>query len=134
MIGSLGGVSAVVVTDAVPFTIVPTPRESEPLVKVTVPVTPEGTVAVIVTEPPKVLGPEVVTVTVGVALLTTWTSTGEMLELYSAVILCEPTERLEVVNVAVGPVILVVPITVAPSRKTTVPVLPDPNIAVKVTD
>ena len=68
---SLGGVSAVVVMDTVPLTIVPVPRVVVPLVKVIVPVTPEGTVAVIVTVPPNVLGPDVVTVTVGVALLTT---------------------------------------------------------------
>ena len=57
-----------------------------------------------------------------------------MLELYSAVILCEPTARLEVVNVTVGPDIVVVPMTVDPSRKVTDPVLPPPNVAVKVTD
>jgi hypothetical protein len=68
---SLGGVSAVVVTETVPEVIVPDPRASPPLVKVIVPVTPAGTEAVIVTVPPNVLGPEVVTVTVVVALLTT---------------------------------------------------------------
>ena len=68
---SLGGARAVVVTDTAPETIVPDPSESEPLVNVTVPVTPEGTEAVIVTEAPKLLAPEVATVTVGVALLTT---------------------------------------------------------------
>ena len=54
--------------------------------------------------------------------------------MYCAVILCEPTERLEVVNVTVGPVMFAVPRKVAPSRKFTVPVLPLPNVAVKVTD
>ena len=49
-------------------------------------------------------------------------------------ILCEPTERIEVVNVTVEPLIVLLPITVPPSRKVTVPVLPDPNVAVKVTD
>jgi hypothetical protein len=68
---SLGGARTVVVMDTEPLTMVPEPREVVPLVKLTVPVTPEGTDAVIVTEPPYVLGPEVVTVTVGVALLTT---------------------------------------------------------------
>ena len=56
-----------------------------------------------------------------------------MLVLNSAVILCEPTGRLDVVYVTVGPEIVVIPMTVAPSRKDTVPVLPDPNVAVKVT-
>ena len=68
---SLGGAKTVVVTDTVPDAIVPEPKESEPLVNVIVPVTPEGTDAVMVTEPPNVLAPEVVTVTAGVALLTT---------------------------------------------------------------
>ena len=85
---SLGGVNRVVVTDAAPEAMVPEPSASVPLVKVTVPVTPAGTDAVIVTEPPKVLGlGVVVTVTVGVALLTTWTTTFETSELYCAVIL-----------------------------------------------
>jgi hypothetical protein len=57
-----------------------------------------------------------------------------MLELNCAVILCEPTERLEVVNVTVGPLTTVVPMTFPPSRKDTVPFLPDPNVAVNVTD
>jgi hypothetical protein len=72
---SLGGANTVVVMETVPEEIVPVPSVSEPLVNVTVPVTPDGTEAVIVTKPPNVPGPEVVTVTVGVALLTTWTST-----------------------------------------------------------
>lgn len=49
---------------------VPEPRFNDPLVNVTVPVAPEETVAVIDTGEPYVLGPEVVTVTVGVFLLT----------------------------------------------------------------
>ena len=49
--------------------------------------------------------------TVGVALLTTWTSTGEA-ELYCAVMLWEPTERLEVVNVTIGSLMTAVPMTV----------------------
>jgi hypothetical protein len=51
-----------------------------------------------------------------------------------AVILCEPTERVEIVNGTIGPLTTEVPMTVAPSRKDTVPVLPDPKVAVKVTD
>ena len=39
-------------------------------VNVTVPVAPTGSVAVIVTDAPNVLGPDVVTVTVGVTLFT----------------------------------------------------------------
>ncbi len=131
---SLGGASAVVVTDTEPEVIVPEPRVSPPLVKVMVPVTPAGTDPVIVTVPPKVLGPDVVTVTVGVALLTTWTSTADVEELYCAVILWVPTARLEVVNDAELPEMSPVPITVAPSRKLIVPVLLGGTVAVKVTD
>jgi hypothetical protein len=50
----------------------PEPRVTPPLVTVTVPVVPMGKVVVMVTGAPKVLGPEVVTVTVGVDLLTVW--------------------------------------------------------------
>jgi hypothetical protein len=49
----------------------PDPRVTPPLVNVTVPVAPPETVAVMLTELPNVLGPEVITVTVGVALFTT---------------------------------------------------------------
>jgi hypothetical protein len=49
---------------------VPLPRVTPPLETVTVPVVPGGKVVVIVTDPPEVLGPEVVTVTGGVILLT----------------------------------------------------------------
>lgn len=68
---ALGADNAEVVMDTVPELIVPEPSERVPLVKVTVPVTPAGTVAVIVTGSPKVLGPEVFTLTVVDALLTT---------------------------------------------------------------
>ena len=62
-----------VVTLTVPVGLtVPVPRVVVPLVRVTVPVVPGGTVAVTVTGLPKTLGPEVVTVTVGVFLLTVW--------------------------------------------------------------
>lgn len=50
----------------------PLPNVTPPLVIVTVPVVPGGRVVVMVTEPPKVLDPEVVTVIGGVALPTTW--------------------------------------------------------------
>jgi hypothetical protein len=101
---------------------------------VTSPVGPDGTEAVIVTDWPKVVPPGVLTVTVGVALLTTWRSTFEVSELNFAVMLCDPTRRVEVVNVAVVPEITPVPMVVEPSRKVTVPVLPEGKVAVKVTD
>jgi hypothetical protein len=50
--------------------MVPEPSVTPPLVKVMVPVGPEPTEAVIVTGEPYVLGPDVATVTVGVALFT----------------------------------------------------------------
>jgi hypothetical protein len=132
---SLGGVNAVVVTDTVPEAIVPEPRARVPLVNVIVPVTPAGTDAVIVTEPPKVLGlGDAVTVTVGVALLTTWTTTFEVSALYCTVILCAPTAREEVVNVAEPLEIKPVPILVVPSKKVTDPVLLGSTATVKVTD
>ena len=60
-------------TVTVPFGFtVPDPKVVPPLVTVIVPVVPGGTVAVIVTGLPTVLEPEVVTVTVGVALFTVW--------------------------------------------------------------
>ena len=64
----------VVVITTVPLdeVIVPLPRVTPPLVIVMVPVGPTGTDAVIVTDCPKILAPEVVTVTVGDALLTVW--------------------------------------------------------------
>jgi hypothetical protein len=68
---SLVGGNAVVVIDTVPELMVPEPSVRVPLVNVIVPVGPVGTVAVIVTESPKVLGPEVFTLTVVAALLTT---------------------------------------------------------------
>ena len=68
---SLVGGNAEVVIVTVPELMVPEPSVRVPLVKVIVPVGPAGTVAVIVTESPKVLGPEVFTLTVVAALLTT---------------------------------------------------------------
>lgn len=50
--------------------IVPLPSVTPPLVIVTVPVGPVGTEAVIVTDCPYVLGPDVVTVIVEVAFAT----------------------------------------------------------------
>ena len=65
--------------------------------------------------------------------MTTCTSTVEVSEANFAVILCEPTRRVEVVNVAVVPEITPVPMLVAPSIKVTVPDLPEGSVAVKVT-
>ena len=49
---SLGGANTEVVIDTVPELMVPEPSVRVPLVKVIVPVTPAGTVAVIVTGAP----------------------------------------------------------------------------------
>ena len=64
--------NVVVVTVTVPLeeVIVPLPSVTPPLVIVMVPVGPTGTEAVIVTDWPKVLGPEVLTATVVVAFAT----------------------------------------------------------------
>jgi len=74
VIGSLPTGSEVVVIVTVPVVGLtgPEPRVTPPLVTVTVPVVPGGRFVVMVTEPPKVLGPEVVTVIGGVDLPTTW--------------------------------------------------------------
>ena len=71
MIKSFPTGSAVVVIVTVPevFTV-PEPRVTPPLVTMIVPVGPEGIVDVMVTALPKMLGPEVVTVTVGLFLPT----------------------------------------------------------------
>jgi hypothetical protein len=58
------------ITVSVAVFIDPEPSVTPPLVNATLPVVPPGTLAVMVTELPNMLGPEVVTVTVGVALLT----------------------------------------------------------------
>jgi hypothetical protein len=124
----------VIVTVPLEDVMVPLPRVTPPLVIVMVPVGPVGTEAVIVTDWPKVLEPGVLTVTVGVVLLTTWSSTLEVSELNFAVILCDPTSRVAVVKVAVLPKITPVPMVVEPSRKVTVPVFPEGKVAVKMTD
>ena len=77
---------------------------------------------------------EVVTVTVGVALFTTWTRRLEVSGPNFAVRLCDPSASVEVVSVAVVPEIVPVPILVAPSKNVTVPVFPVGNVAVKMTD
>lgn len=74
VIGSVptGRTVVVIVTVPVVGLTVPEPKVVPPLVTVTVPVVPGGSVVVMVTGEPDVLGPEVVTVTGGVALLTVW--------------------------------------------------------------
>jgi hypothetical protein len=74
VIGSLPTGRTVVVMTTVPVVglTVPEPSGVLPLVTVTVPVVPMGRVVVIVTGSPKEEGPDVVTVTVGVPLLTVW--------------------------------------------------------------
>jgi hypothetical protein len=59
-----------IVTVPLEEVMVPLPSVTPPLVIVIVPVGPTGTEAVIVTDWPKVLAPEVLTVTVGVAFAT----------------------------------------------------------------
>jgi hypothetical protein len=126
----------VVVTVTVPLeeVMVPLPSVTPPLVMVMVPVGPTGTEAVMVTVWPKMLEPDVLAVTAGVALLTTWTSAFEVSEANFAVIVCEPTRSVEVVSVAALPEIAPVPMVVEPSRKVTSPVLPEGKVAVKVID
>ena len=68
-----GSVEVAIVTVPAADTV-PLPTGLPALVIVIVPVAPAGTEAVIVTELPHVLGPEVVTLTVGVALLIVSTS------------------------------------------------------------
>jgi hypothetical protein len=65
-----GNVVEVTVTVPLEEVMVPLPSVAPPLVSVMVPVGPDGTEAVIVTDWPKTLGPEVLTVTVGVAFAT----------------------------------------------------------------
>ena len=125
---------AVVTAITVPLVdvIVPPPRVTPPLVIVMVPVGPRGTEAVIVTDCPKVVEPEVLTVIVVVALLTIWVSIFEVSELNVAVILCEPTRSVDVESVAVVPEMTPVPMLVVPSKKLTVPLFPGGSVAVKI--
>ena len=57
-----------------------------------------------------------------------------MSEFNFAVMLWDPTDRLDVVNVAVVPTMTLLPILVAPSKKLTDAVLVTGIVAVKVTD
>ena len=67
-----GNAVVVMVTIPVAGLMEPEPNVTPPLVIVTVPVVPIGSVVVMATGLPKVVEPGVVTVTVGVALLTVW--------------------------------------------------------------
>ena len=48
--------------------------------------------------------------------------------------MCDPTDRVDVVKVAVVPLITPLPILVPPSKKLMMPVLVNGKVAVKVTD
>jgi hypothetical protein len=141
VIGSLptGSVDVVTVTVPVVGLTEPDPRLWPPLVTVTVPVVPTGKVTVIVTGLPKVLGPDVVTVTGGVCLLTVCTTDAVAVlllasPLYAAVIVSPPTGSVDEVIVATPFVTVDVPRTVVPFVKVTVPVVFVGSVAVKVTD
>ena len=67
-----GSTVVVIVTVPLEAVIGPLPNVTPPLVIVMVPVGPFGTEAVIVTDWPKVLGPEVLTVSVGLSFPTVW--------------------------------------------------------------
>ena len=73
--GSLPAGSEDVVADATPPVSADVPKAVAPLVNVTVPVTPVGSVAVKVTDWPGVEGfAEETRITIGVVLATTWVS------------------------------------------------------------
>ena len=114
-----GRLEVVIVTVPVGLTV-PEPSVTPPLVSVTVPVVPAGTVAVIVTGVPYVPGPEVVTVTTGVVFKTVIEVVGEVAGLLFvspgvvAVIESVPGGSAEVVSVAVPPTIGAVPSSVVP--------------------
>src|SRR4051812_1801716 len=127
-----------VVIATVPPLTAPEPSDCAPLVKLMVPVTPEGTVAVMVTLSPNTLGPLVETVTVGVALLTTWFRFADAVllfasPLYSAVMVLLPRASEEALMVATPPEIVAAPSETPPFAKVTVPVTLPGKVAVKVT-
>jgi hypothetical protein len=141
VIGSLptGRVVVVMVTVPVVGFTVPEPRAVPPLVIVIVPVVPGGTVAVIVTGLPYVLDPEVVTTTVGVALLTIWVRVAVAVlslvsPLYVAVIVLDPNGSVEVLTEVTPFTNTDVPRTTDPLVKVTVPAVLDGRDAVKTTD
>jgi hypothetical protein len=139
--GSVPTGKVVVVTVTVPVVGLtePEPRVTPPLVIVTVPVVPTGSVVVIVTGLPKVLLPGVLTVTTGVALLTVWerdpvAPLSFESPLYVAVIGSAPAGRADVLTAATPLARVTVPRAVEPLAKVTVPVALVGRLAVKVTD
>ena len=140
MIGSVPAgrtdVESVATPDAL---IVPVPRLVTPLVNVTEPVGPAGSVAVMVTGEPYVLGPEVVTLRVGEFFVTVCVRLAvEVLlllsPLYVAVMVLLPGVRDDVESVATPPLRDGVPRTVEPLVNVTVPVTLDGSVSVKVTE
>ena len=134
-----GRVDVVTVTVPVVGLTVPDPRVWPPLVTITVPVVPTGRVTVMVTGLPTVLGPDVVTVTGGVSLLTVCTKDAVAVllfasPLYVAIIVSLPAGNVDKTIVATPFVTVDVPRTVAPFVKVTVPVVFVGSVAVKVTD
>src|SRR5258705_3849723 len=120
VMGSLPAGSEDVVVAATPPVSVDVPNVVAPLVNVTVPVTPLGSVAVNVTDWPGVEGfTEETRVTTGVILATTWVSVAvaELLfasPLYVAMIGSVPAGSVDVVTVATPPVSVDVPNVVVP--------------------
>ena len=119
--------------------IVPVPRLVTPLVNATDPVTPAWSVAVIVTDEPYVLGPEVVTASVGEFFVTVCVSVAvEVLlllsPLYVAVMVLLPVVKDDVASVATPLLRVDVPRTVDPLVNVTVPVTFEGSVSVKVTE
>jgi hypothetical protein len=117
----------------------PEPSVTPLLVNAMFPVVPLGTLAVTVTELPNMLGPEVVTVIVGVVLFTVCIKVALavlLLEspLYVAVIVSVPAGKVDVVTVAIPLDKTGEPKMVDPAVKVTVPVTFAGSVAVKVTD
>jgi hypothetical protein len=142
VIGSLPIGSEGTVIVATPLTIVPVPSTVPPLENVTVPVTPVGTVSVIVTG---VLGGGVVDDTAGggntgVSFVTVTVVAGEVAGLLFAspgvlaVIGSLPIGSVVTVIVATPPTIGAVPITVPPSVNVTGPGTPGGTVSVIVSD
>jgi hypothetical protein len=140
VMGSLPAGREDVVVAATPPVSVDVPNVVAPLVNVTVPVTPVGSVAVNVTDCPGVEGfVEETRVTTGVVLATTWVSVAvaELLlasPLYVAVMGSLPAGSEDVVVAATPPVSVDVPKIVAPLVNVTVPVTLLGSVAVNVTD
>jgi hypothetical protein len=133
-----GSVVVVIVTVPLEAVIFPLPNVTPPLVIVIVPVGPFGTEAVIVTDWPKVLGPEVLTVSVGFAFATAWVVVAtDVLKfaspLYAAESRSLPSGSEEVISVAIPPTRVDVPNVVEPVVNVTVPVALLGKVSVRVT-